>query len=112
MSTPSQGSWASKSAAEFLLTYINFSYDHEGNATGTARIRQTATLSADGKSYTGRGDFIYTDLKGEVVLAGAFTITATRIQVEAPSATVGTALDETPFLKRVKMQRRLRRISR
>jgi len=105
LSTPSHGTWASKSATVFLLTYFNFTYDKDGKAKGKARIRQTATLSADGKSYTGSGDFTYTDPTGELVLAGAFTITATRIEVEAPTLdapAASAAVDLTPYLQQVK----------
>ena len=48
-------------------------------------MRQKAKLDKSGNSYSGRGDFTYFDLNGNPVLSGPFTITATRILVEAPA---------------------------
>jgi hypothetical protein len=103
LSTPSHGSWAKTTILlgtsisgerivqpAFLLTYHNFTYDNTGTPTGTSKIRQIATLGADGSSYSGSGDFFYYDLNGKVVLTGTFTITANRIVVEAPGQ-AGTA---------------------
>lgn len=87
LSTPSHGSWATTGKSTFLLTYFNFSYDNTGTSQGGSRIRQIATLGADGNSYSGSGDFYYYDTNGNVVLSGTFTIRATRIPVEAPAGT-------------------------
>jgi hypothetical protein len=86
LSTPSHGSWASTGASNFLMTYLNFTFDSTGKAQGKGLVRQTATISADKKSYSGSGDFSYFDPAGNVVLAGTFTVTATRIEVQAPAA--------------------------
>ena len=86
LSTPSHGSWASTGGSDFLMTYVNFTFDNTGTAQGKGLVRQTATISADKKSYRGSGDFSYFDPTGKVVLAGTFTVTATRIQVQAPAA--------------------------
>ncbi|HKE24312.1 MAG TPA: hypothetical protein VKB88_18245 [Bryobacteraceae bacterium] len=113
LSTPSHGSWAAGQPGhdrDFLLTYYNFSYDSKGNATGKGRVRQTATLSEDGLSYSGSGDFEFTDNDGRVVEAGTFTVTATRIAVEAPATP--DAMRLAPLLQQVTTQRRLFRSPR
>ena len=77
------------------MTYLNFTFDGTGTAQGKGLVRQTATLSADKKSYSGSGDFSYFDPTGKVVLAGTFTVTATRIEVQAPAgSTAATQLAE------------------
>jgi hypothetical protein len=86
LSTPSHGSWASTGGSDFLMTYLNFTFDSTGTAQGKGLVRQTATLGKDKKSYSGSGDFSYFDPAGNVVLAGTFTVTATRIEVQAPAA--------------------------
>jgi hypothetical protein len=90
LSTPAHGSWASTGGSNFLMTYLNFTFDNTGTAQGKTLVRQTATIGADRKSYTGSGDFTYLDPNGEVVLAGTFTVTATRIEVQAPAASTPT----------------------
>jgi len=93
--TPSHGSWASTGGSDFLMTYLNFTFDSTGTAQGKGMIRQTATIGKDKKSYSGSGDFSYFDPTGKVVLAGTFTVTATRIEVQAPAAsTAATQLAE------------------
>jgi hypothetical protein len=86
LSTPSHGAWTSTAGSNFLMTYLNFTFDKTGTAQGKTLVRQTATIGADKKSYTGSGDFSYFDPTGKVVLAGSFTVTATRIEVQAPAA--------------------------
>jgi hypothetical protein len=113
LSTSSHGSWATGKPGrdrDFLLTYYNFSYDSKGNATGKGRVRQIATLSEDGLTYSGSGDFEFMDNNGHVVEAGTFTVTATRIPVEAPAALDAVRL--VPFLQQVTTQRRLFRSPR
>jgi hypothetical protein len=84
LATPGHGTWASASAHTFLLTYMNLTYDASGNATGTGKVRQRATLDRWGKTYQGAGDFFYYDMTGAEVFNGTFTITAVRVDVEAP----------------------------
>jgi len=86
LSTPSHGSWASTGGSDFLMTYLNFTFDSTGTAQGKAMVRQAATMGKDKKTYSGSGDFTYFDPTGKVVLAGTFTVTATRIEVQAPAA--------------------------
>jgi len=86
LSTPSHGAWTSTGGSNFLMTYLNFIFDNSGTAQGKTLVRQTATIGADKKSYTGSGDFTYFDVNGGVVLAGTFKVTATRIEVQAPAA--------------------------
>jgi len=82
LATAGHGAWKSIGKNEFLLTYVNLTYDSNGNATGSSRVRQTTKLA--GNTYSGSGDYFYYDLGGNVVASGTFTITAKRILVEAP----------------------------
>lgn len=82
------GVWKSTGERTFLLTYRNLTFDgfSTGNPTGTLKVRQTTTLDKSGNSYTGSGDYTYYSPTGvaETSISGTFTITATRIVVEAP----------------------------
>ncbi len=84
LATGGHGVWRSTGNDEFLLTYMNLTYDATGTATGSGKVRQTTKISRDGKSYTGSGDFFYYDEAGNTVASGTFTITAKRIEVERP----------------------------
>ena len=72
----------------FNLTYLNLTFDgfSSGNPTGTLKVRQTTRMDRSGTSYTGAGDYTYYDLDGNPIpsISGTFTITATRIVVQAP----------------------------
>ena len=90
------------------MTYFNFTFDSTGTAQGTGRVRQTATIGKDKKSYSGSGDFSYFDPAGKVVLAGTFTVTATRIEVQAPAASTPLI----PLVQQLKNLRGLRSLKR
>jgi hypothetical protein len=108
LSTPSHGSWASTGGSNFLMTYLNFTFDSTGKAQGKGLVRQTATISADKKSYSGSGDFSYFDPAGNVVLAGTFTVTATRIEVQEPTAVTSA----TPLVQQLNNLHGLRGLRR
>lgn len=82
------GAWQNAGKDRFLLTYVNLTFDgfSTGNPTGVLKVRQTATINKAGNSYSGSGDYTYYDLTGKPIpgLSGTFTITATRILVQAP----------------------------
>jgi len=82
------GAWQMTGQRTFNLTYVNLTFDgfSTGNPTGTLKVRQTTTLNKSGNSYTGSGDFTYYDMDGNLIpsISGTFTITATRIVVQAP----------------------------
>ena len=82
------GAWKMTGERTFELTYLNLTFDGfgSGNPTGTLKVRQTTTVSKDGNSYTGSGDYTYYDLNGNPIpsISGTFTIRATRIVVQAP----------------------------
>ena len=84
LATAGHGAWKSTGERTFLLTYVNLTYDGNGNPTGTSKVRQTTRLARTGNSYSGSGDYAYYDLNGNVVLSGTITITASRILVESP----------------------------
>jgi hypothetical protein len=83
------GAWKMTGERTFLLTYINLTFQDfsSGAPTGTLKVRQTTKLSKDGETYTGSGDYTYYDLSGNPLpaISGTFTITAKRIEVEAPA---------------------------
>jgi len=83
------GAWQMTGQRTFNLTYVNLTFDafSSGNPTGTLKVRQTTTLNKSGNSYTGSGDYTYYDLDGNPIasISGTFTITATRIVVQAPA---------------------------
>ncbi len=83
LATAGHGGWQSTGKDAFLLTYMNLTYDANGNPTGSGEVRQTTTMS--GNSYSGSGDYAYYDVNGNVVASGTFTITAKRIIVQAPT---------------------------
>ena len=82
------GAWKSTGERTFLLTYLNLTFDafSSGNPTGTLKVRQTTRLDKTGNSYTGSGDYTYYNTAGVAIpsISGTFTITATRIVVQAP----------------------------
>jgi len=82
------GAWQTTGQRTFNLTYLNLTFDgfSTGNPTGTLKVRQTTTMNKSGNSYTGSGDYTYYDLDGNPIpsISGTFTITATRIVVQAP----------------------------
>jgi hypothetical protein len=85
------GAWKKTGNRTFLLTYLNLTFNSfsAGTATGTLKVRQTTTIDKTGNSYTGSGDYAYYDTNGDPIPgsngSGTFTITATRIQVQAPA---------------------------
>jgi len=82
------GAWQMTGQRTFNVTYLNLTFDgfSTGNPTGTLKVRQTTTINRSGYSYTGSGDYTYYDLGGTPIprISGTFTITATRIVVQAP----------------------------
>jgi|NGEPerStandDraft_6_1074524.scaffolds.fasta_scaffold88548_2 hypothetical protein len=82
LATAGHGTWKAIGNNQFLLTYINLTYDNKGNPTGHGKVRQIATI--DGTNYQGSGDFFYFDLNGKLVASGTFTIGAKKVPVEAP----------------------------
>jgi hypothetical protein len=83
------GAWQMTGQTTFNLTYLNLTFDafSSGNPTGTLKVRQTTRMNKSGNSYTGSGDYTYYDLDGNPIpsISGTFTITATRIGVQAPN---------------------------
>ena len=85
LAQPGHGAWKITDERKFLLTYVNLTYNADGSQAGNGKVRQTTKLSANGDSYTGSGDYLYYGPDGGVIDQGTFTITAKRIQVEAPA---------------------------
>jgi hypothetical protein len=84
LATAGHGAWKATGGGNFLLTYVNLTYDASGNPTGSSKVRQIMRLDRSGMTYSGSGDYAYYDLNGGVVSQGTFTITAKRILVQRP----------------------------
>jgi hypothetical protein len=88
VASPGHGVWKMTGEKTFVLTYLNLTFDgfSTGNPTGKLKVRQTTKIDKSGNSYTGSGDYTYYDLDGHPIpsISGTFTITATRIVVQAP----------------------------
>jgi hypothetical protein len=82
------GVWKMTGEKTFVLTYLNLTFDgfSTGNPTGKLKVRQTTKIDKSGNFYTGSGDYTYYDLDGKPIpsISGTFTITATRIVMQAP----------------------------
>ncbi|MGB8536839.1 MAG: hypothetical protein WCD57_10530 [Acidobacteriaceae bacterium] len=83
------GAWKMTGENTFDLTYLNLTFDafSSGKPTGSLKVRQTTKLGKTGNTYTGSGDYTYYDPDGNPIpsISGTFTITATRITVQAPT---------------------------
>src|SRR5215813_5653646 len=88
VASPGHGVWQSTGNNKFVLTYVNLTFDafNSGKPTGMLKVRQTTKIDKTGNSYSGSGDYMYYDVNGNPIpgLSGTFTISATRIQVQAP----------------------------
>jgi PKD domain len=93
IATPGHGAWKTTAPGAFLLTFQQLTFDNSGNPTGISKILQTTTLDPSGNSYRGSGTFAYYDLNGKLIAGsnGTFTITATRIVVQAVNTTATAA---------------------
>ncbi len=85
LATAGHGSWKPNGTHGFLLTYDSLTYAN-GKLTGLAVVRQTTRIGDDGASYSGSGDYAYSNLDGTPVAGGSgkFTITAKRIPAQTP----------------------------
>jgi hypothetical protein len=90
VATAGHGAWKSTGEKTFLLTYVGLTFEsfNSGVATGSIKVRQNTKIDKTGNSYTGFGDYAYYGTDGKALegdgLSGSFTITATRIVVQAP----------------------------
>ncbi|SPF56486.1 exported hypothetical protein [Candidatus Sulfopaludibacter sp. SbA4] len=75
------GVWAQTGTFTYTLYHISWTFDMNGNLTGTAVFKETMTLSRDGNSYTGTGTVEFFDNNGNLLETdGPAQITATRIK--------------------------------
>lgn len=90
VATAGHGAWKSTDEKTFLLTYVGLTFEsfNSGVATGSIKVRQATKIDKAGNNYTGSGDYAYYGTDGKALkgdgLSGTFTITATRILVQAP----------------------------
>lgn len=84
LASPAHGAWKSIGKGRFASRILNFFFDAKGNPAGTVEVRETETLSKNGKIYTGSGEFTAFNLQGKKTDSGTFTTQATRITVKLP----------------------------
>ena len=75
------GVWAQTGAFTYTLYHISWTFDMNGNLSGTAVFKETYTLSRDGNSFTGSGTAQLFDNNGNLVQDfGTAQISGTRIK--------------------------------
>jgi hypothetical protein len=75
------GVWTQTGTFTYSLYHISWTFDLNGNLTGTAVFKETYTLSRDGNSFTGSGNAQLFDNDGKLVQDfGTAQISATRIK--------------------------------
>ena len=80
--SPGHGAWVSTGANTFAFTFVNFTFDSKGNPTGTAKVREAATLSKGGDAYSGAGTVDQFDVNGKLITSHSLETQARRIHVE------------------------------
>ena len=80
--SPGHGAWVSTGANTFAFTFVTFTSDSKGNPTGTAKVREAATLSKGGDAYSGAGTVDQFDVNGKLITSHSLETQARRIHVE------------------------------
>jgi len=78
-----QGIWKQVGPRTFKLKHVSWTFDQDGNTTGTAIFHDVVHLARDGNSFTGSEDVFLYDLDGN--LTNSFlgdVLQATRISVD------------------------------
>jgi len=76
------GVWVKAGPSTYKLKHPSWTFDAAGTVNGTAVIRETITVSADGNSYSGTYTININDLSGNHLAHFAGTIAATRVTVD------------------------------
>src|SRR6202789_3770038 len=78
------GVWQQIGSRTFRLHHTGWTYDDNGNPTGSFIINETETVASNGMSYTGNFDFKVYDTKGDYISGTETTgtIAASRITVD------------------------------
>jgi hypothetical protein len=73
------GAWAQTGLQTFKLTHPSWTFDSNGNLTGTAYILETVTVTSGGSQYQGTYTINYYDTSGNPEGSFSGTLSATRI---------------------------------
>jgi hypothetical protein len=79
------GVWEATGPDSAVFTFVHLRAGAEGQPLGTLTIRKTATLAADGQSFTGEAVATLADPEGNVLATFSSTEQGTRMVAEAPS---------------------------
>ena len=82
LGSPGHGNWVSTGERSFAVTFLSLAFDKKGASQGMSKVRQIATLSENGKAYSGSGKFEVFDVHGKLVLSNSFTTQGRHIPVE------------------------------
>jgi hypothetical protein len=66
----------------FATTWLAFFFDAKGNPAGMVKVREVATLSADGNSFSGSATFTAFNANGKPLASGTTLEHGQRIIVE------------------------------
>lgn len=85
---PDQGVWKRTAERNFIATHLAFLFDanNDGLPAGTAKVRDTIALNQLGTQFTGRQFVEIFDTEGAFVVSFSATMTAVKLQAEAPPA--------------------------
>lgn len=76
------GVWAQTNGLTFKLNHPSWTFDNNGNLNGTAVIKETVTLDANGMNFSGTFTVDVFDLGGKVLAHLAGTVTGQRVTVD------------------------------
>lgn len=76
------GVWAQTGILTYKLNHPSWTFDNNGNLNGTAVIKETVTLDANGNSFSGSFTVDVFDLNGKTLQHTAGTVTGQRITVD------------------------------
>ncbi len=77
--TTGGGIWKRTSGRNYTYVNVHYSFDPNGTFLFTIKQRANLTLSRDGNSFTEKGTFEAIDSNGNVLFAGCYEATATRL---------------------------------
>lgn len=76
------GVWAQTGVLTYKLNHPSWTFDNNGNLNGTAVIKETVTLDANGHAYSGTFTVDVFDLSGKSLSRVVGTVTGQRILVD------------------------------
>jgi hypothetical protein len=76
------GVWAETGILTYKLNHPSWTFDEKGNLTGTATIKETISLDANGNTFIGAFSVDVADLNGKVLQHLTGTVSGQRITVD------------------------------